>query len=361
MHHKSYKDSILNRIAAAKVSALAVAAPLSDDTLPNGSTRPRTAGLETKTIPEKKKTPNQKLELLIALLSVGAVRHSVAVMTQFPWMAAAYPDVVDLFIRILRVSIQPLYEKLCRPNIEFTQSNTTPRSKYGTNGVIVPPPRKLAVTLIAPVPPNTSTTEFVFFYPHWQNAIPLCTDLSDIGDVLMPLLKFIGVQVSRDIGFVTKLCRLGKIQLTSPVCFLNENNKTYFFTFTFLTFRMYLTELKLFGLKSRENSCYPQFLSNVPMLCAQWNLGWALSVILMWRLGGRCMGNGNKAFIKRFRNFESPLLKLIERLKVFFAGFRLRIFLKCPGTLQSFAIPIPALYWVISSSKLNPMKIWRLL
>lgn len=208
----------MDRIAAAKVSALAVAAPLSDDTPTNGSARPRPAGSEAKVPAEQRKAPNQKLELLIALLSIGAVRQSIPIMTQFPWMVAAYPDVADLYLRILRVSLQPLYENLYRPNSDFVQSNTTPRSRYGTNGVILTPARKTAITLLAPAPPDTATTEFVFFYPNWRNTIPICTVLSDIPDILMPLLKFIGVQISRDIGFITKLCRLGKIQLTASVC-----------------------------------------------------------------------------------------------------------------------------------------------
>lgn len=170
---------------------------------------------------------------MIALLSVGAVRQSVSIITQFPWMVAAYPDVADLYLRILRVSLQPLYENLYRPNSDFVRSNTTPRSRYGINGVILTPARKIAITLLAPVPPDTATTEFVFFYPNWCDTIPICAELSDIQDILMPLLKFIGVQISRDIGFITKLCRLGKIQLTASVCHFWKTAIYYLLPFSF--------------------------------------------------------------------------------------------------------------------------------
>lgn len=219
VHHQRYKDSISDRVAAAKVSALAVAAPLTDESpANNSSSRSRPAGNDTKKpSAEHKEVPNQKLGVLIALLSLGALRQSIAILTKFPWMSAAYSEVADLFLRIVRVSLQPLYETTSRPNAALIRSNTTPRLRYGANGLVQPPARKRVLTLRAPLPPDTASSEFVFFYPAWDLCIPRCLQHSDVGDVLVPLLQYVGVQVARDFAFVTKLCRIGKVQLTAGV------------------------------------------------------------------------------------------------------------------------------------------------
>jgi THO complex subunit 2 len=219
VHHQRYKDNISDRVAAAKVSALAVAAPLTDESPANSSSRSRPAGNDAKKpVAEKKEEPNQKLGVLTALLSLGALRPSITILTKFPWMSAAYSEVADLFLRIVRISLQPLYETTSRPNAALIRSNTTPRPRYGANGLVPPPTRKRVLTLWAPLPPDTASSEFVFFYPPWDSCIPRCTEHSDIRDVLVPLLQYVGVQVARDFAFVTKICRIGKVQLTAGVC-----------------------------------------------------------------------------------------------------------------------------------------------
>lgn len=218
VYYRRYKDSISDRVAAAKVSALAVAAPLTDDSAAINSSRSRPAGADTKKPSlEKKEVPNQKVEILAALLSLGAIRPSIAILTKFPWITAAYPQVADLFLRVLRVSLQSLYETTFHPNSALVRSNTTPRLRYGANGLVQPPPQKRVLTLLAPLPPNTASSQFVFFYPPWDALIPRCTEHSDVEDVLVPLLGFLGVQVARDFAFVTKLCRVGRLQLTAAV------------------------------------------------------------------------------------------------------------------------------------------------
>lgn len=219
IYHKRYKESISDRIAAAKMNALAIAAPLTDDTTPSGvpAARPVVQADIKPAEQKQKQLPNQILGLLSALLSVGALRPSIAILTKYPWMPAAYPEVADLYLRIIRVSLQPLYETAYHSNMDLVRSNTIPRSRYGSNGVVHPPPQKYVLTLCAPVPPSTATTEFVFFYPSWDSMIPRCTQHSDIADVLVPLLLHLGIQVSRDMALVIKICRIGRIQLTAEV------------------------------------------------------------------------------------------------------------------------------------------------
>jgi len=212
---QEYRDSIKSRIAGAKVSQLAMAAPLESASSSSQSRAKAATPVEVKKAPEPKDT-NQKIGLLTALLAVGALKPAVAILSKFPFLVDARPEIADLMIRAVKVSLAPLYESLMvtkERNPNFTQ----PRPRYGTSGILVPPTRKPLLTLWAPTPPSTYTTEFVFFFPDWVQQVPICTSLSDLEDVIEPLMKFIGVHVSRDPLWLTKFLRLGRSHLQSTV------------------------------------------------------------------------------------------------------------------------------------------------
>ena len=84
-------------------------------------------------------------------------------------------------------------------------------------GLVPPPERRPQLTLVAPTPPSTSTVEFVFFFPNWVERIPMCSSYDDLIDVLEPLMRFIGLHVSRDASFLTKLLRVGRKHISMPV------------------------------------------------------------------------------------------------------------------------------------------------
>ena len=204
--HKAYLESVENRIAGAKVSQLAMAAPL--ESAPQSS-KPRPAATEVKKAPETKTEPNQKLGLVTALLSLGALRPALSVLSKFPWLTDAHPEIADLLIRALKCSLGDLYEAKV-PHKERNSSYTMPRARYGATGPVPAPVRKPTLTLIAPTPPCTSMLEYVYFFPDWTARIPLCSTLEDLEDVVEPILKFVGLHVSRDPLFLTKFLRLGR-------------------------------------------------------------------------------------------------------------------------------------------------------
>lgn len=209
---EEYQRDVATRIAATAVSQLAMAAPLES----SGSTKSKsTPQAEVKKIPEPKDV-NQKVGLLTALLAVGALKPALAILSKFPFLVDARVEIADLVIRIMKVSISPLYESLLVTK-ERNPSFTQPRARYGTSGVSAAPGRKPVLTLWAPTPPSTYNTDFVFFYPDWVDQVPICSSLSDLEDVIEPLMKFIGVHVSRDPLFLTKFLRLGRTHLQTTV------------------------------------------------------------------------------------------------------------------------------------------------
>ncbi|KAF7355034.1 THO complex subunit 2 [Mycena sanguinolenta] len=215
--NKDYLADVQTRISGAKVSALALAAPLTQDGGPSlPSAKTKASATEQKKAADPKKTPNQKVGLLTALLSVGALKPALAIMSKFPWLVDAHPEIADLMLRVLKLSISPLYESLLVTK-ERNPSFNQPRARYGTTGVSYPPPRKPTLTLWAPTPPSTSTMDFVFFFPQWVERVPICSSLDDLVDVIEPLVAFVGVHISRDPLFLTKFSRLGRTHLQTTM------------------------------------------------------------------------------------------------------------------------------------------------
>ena len=222
-YHKAYLDNVKARIAGAKISQLAMAAPL--ESSGSSVSKAKSASAPEPQTTETKELPNQKLGLLSALLAVGALRPAIAVLSKFPWMVDAYPEVADLMLRILKYSLGPLYDTTVMSK-DKTASFTKPRPRYGAAGVVPAPERKPCLTLWAPTPPCTSTVDYVFFFPDWVQRVPVCSSYDDLVDVAEPLMRFIGLHVSRDPAFLTKFLRVGRhhiLTTVSPLTWLLKN------------------------------------------------------------------------------------------------------------------------------------------
>jgi THO complex subunit 2 len=219
--HKAYLTRVQTKISEAKISQLAMAAPLESG---SSSSKPKASpavSTETRKAAEIKEPPCQKIGLLNALLAIGALRPAIAVLTKFPWTVNANTEIADLLIRVLKVSVSGLYDALLVTK-ERNPSFTQPKARYGSNRTVAPPPRKPLLTLWAPTPPNTATTDYVFFFPDWTEWVPICTDLEDLVDVVEPLMRLVGLHIHRDTVFLTKFLRLGKGHLMSTVSVISS-------------------------------------------------------------------------------------------------------------------------------------------
>lgn len=211
---KIYKDDVQSRIDGARNNQLAMAAPL--ESAPSNS-KPKATSAEPKK-PTEKEPPSQKASLVIALLSIGAIKPAIWILTKYRWLVDLHPEIADLLLRIMRVSVAALFleEVATTGHIAgFTQ----PRARWGPTGLSQPPPRRPQLVLQAPTPPNTCTTDFVFFFPDWTDEIPICKTLADLMHVIHPLMKFVGVHLSRDPIFFSKYMRLARKDLlaTTPI------------------------------------------------------------------------------------------------------------------------------------------------
>jgi THO complex subunit 2 len=222
--HAEYKKTIKDRGRAGKSNALSSAAPLesSDSFTPQPKL---TTATETKTETKKPdfKALNQKAGLLKSLLAIGAIKPAIAIMSKYDWIAETHTEIADLVLRLASVSLSSLYDTVGAQK-ESSASFTRPKARYSAAGPIYPVAKPM-LTLWAPTPPSTLTTDFVFFFPNWADRVPICTTLDDLQGVLEPLIGFIGVLISRDPAFMTKFLRLGRNHIAEKIT-INTGSKS---------------------------------------------------------------------------------------------------------------------------------------
>lgn len=200
-----------------------MAAPLESSSSASSSSKSQAPTTDNKKDAPPKKL-NQVVGLLDALLAIGSLRLAVAILSKYPWMVDVHPEVADLLLRILSHSISPLYDTVVVTK-ERPPSFAQMKPKYAGNGHFSSPTRKSNLTLWAPPPPSTINTSFTFFYPDWQDFIPVCSSLDDLVDVIEPLMRFIGLHVSREPMFITKFMRLARVHLAPTVCPTRVHNR----------------------------------------------------------------------------------------------------------------------------------------
>lgn len=192
-------------------NALASAGALVDDDAPTGPAA-STSTSTAKSAAEVRELPNQKLALLRALLTIGDISHSFFIISQFPALVAAHPDLANLLHRLLTQSIQPAYDHIAfaTTHPDLVPSFTAPRTKF------VPVNQKAPVKVVLPPTfvtarafPSTKR-DFIFFFAEWKDRLPLAGDNDTVLEVLELFLPVVGLSVVKDASLFTKLCRLAQ-------------------------------------------------------------------------------------------------------------------------------------------------------
>lgn len=227
------------------------AAPLRDDDRDRG--RPLPSRLPTTSTTQSKPTATttttrdpipQKLNVLRTMIQMGALRPALMILNKFEWLPDAYPEVADLFLYIARISLSPLlqvsqdHEDLHVD--DYDSPSPSPRKKARlaemnaplTSHRLIPsqtpsdPPgltlKKRLLVPHAPLPTPNAYTQFVYFYPAWEDTIPLCTTREEITSVIAHgLLRFTGAggaNCARDVNLMTKLVRIGREEVKKVCC-----------------------------------------------------------------------------------------------------------------------------------------------
>lgn len=227
---KVAEDEKASRGGGTASNALTNAAPLADDTLPNGGrTRdaPTTKADAAATTPGEAEDKDfdepvdQKIQLLVCLLTVGAIPESLFILGRFPWIAELYSEVHPLIHRILNYSIKDVYE-LSRPTA--SQPPACPTKKFVDPDQSGMPKGQFRLTqstpknlLRWPFPERHDVGEnlsYKFYWEEWADIIPVCQSVDDVFTLCSTLLNFSGVNIGKDPTLLSKLARIGVTSLT---------------------------------------------------------------------------------------------------------------------------------------------------
>ncbi|KAK9234631.1 transcription factor/nuclear export subunit protein 2-domain-containing protein [Lipomyces kononenkoae] len=207
----------------ATASALALAAPLADDTVPNNDRNRDQQQAEPEEKLEKKPdiTP-QKAQLVSSLLAVGAIWPALFILSKFPFLAGPFPDVADVLNIIISHVITPFYESIrpFRPVINSTDNiKKLPAEHARELSLVTPKPASTRRVLNPLKRSERSDTTYRFFYDSWADGIKQVESVDDLVYYSDLLVKYSGCFISRDSILFTKLCRIVNH-------FLNEYEKT---------------------------------------------------------------------------------------------------------------------------------------
>lgn len=217
--HEKWKSDMDDRAFLATASALALAAPLTDEMdLPMSSQGQQSQPTQQVAEPQKnpdgsiKYPPFQKVGLLHALLSVGSLYPSLFILAKFPFIVDPYPETADLLHRLIDYSIEPLYEQHGKPSelslLPPFRPKKLPSSNLRDLNLVEPSPGSTTRGLVC-LPCMTEHNPCKFFCETWTSSLEQIDDLNGLSKVSNLLLRFSGPLLSRNVTLLVKLCRIG--------------------------------------------------------------------------------------------------------------------------------------------------------
>jgi THO complex subunit 2 len=212
------------------MNALLMAGALPDDTLPNPPTTSRVRDANTKHEADAKATNTaasddkpaldepleQKVTLLICLLTIGALPDSLYILGQFPWLPEAYPEILDRIHRILHHSVekvfqesQPVSERPMECPAKMIAEEQPPgRRNQPVKLSKLPVKRPLRWPFPAKLSTNDNS-DYRFYWDEWADNIPVCQTVDDVFTLCTTLLNISGVSIGKDEALLSKLASIG--------------------------------------------------------------------------------------------------------------------------------------------------------
>ncbi|KAI9637923.1 transcription factor/nuclear export subunit protein 2-domain-containing protein [Dioszegia hungarica] len=184
------------------LNALASSVLLDDDAPAVDSSTGQSA--ETATRPP----PEQRIQLVQALLAVGHMPAALYFLGRFPWLAQYSPTIADLVMRIVEVGIEGLYARFSdtwRDSGDLDLDFEAPAPTYKA------PNREVVPSILVPLPPDTPSTSFTFFCPDWAEGVERWTSIEEIRTKGMRWLSLVRGLGGRRVETVVKICRIGAV------------------------------------------------------------------------------------------------------------------------------------------------------
>lgn len=196
--HTKFQASVST--TASKSNALTRAVLVDDDAPASAS------GTAEPAAPPPKPLPEQRIQLLQALLSLGDLSSSLFLLGRYPWLAQRHPQIADIIMRIVAHALQGLYDESMAnkggiDDDELELDAPAPTIRLGKKQVFP--------SLMNPPPPDTPSKAFGFFYPAWRDDLEVWTRVEDVRERGLRWLSLVRGLAARDVVTVVKICRLG--------------------------------------------------------------------------------------------------------------------------------------------------------
>lgn len=220
------------------VNALMLAGALTDDTAP--APRPREQEAPPAKEPEAEKAKeeekealpeplDQKVLLLKSLLAIGAVPDALYILSRFPWLMDAYPELPEFIHRILHHCLSKVYAPL-RPlpdasHLREQRQVPSPDQSGVPKGqvrLVDGPPRKVLRWAQLDKEDQNDGIDYRFYWDDWADNIPVCQTVDDVFTLCSSFLNVSGYKIGQDPSLLTKLARIGKNSISEDS---SESNK----------------------------------------------------------------------------------------------------------------------------------------
>lgn len=222
------------------MNALMMAGALPDDTAPTQAPagKPRenaaTAGADSQNASdEKSKLPEpmeQKIALVLCLLTIGAIPEALFMLGRFPWMTEVSPEVLDRLHRILNHSINKVFKESQPTSSKPAECPTKDIPNVDQTGV---PKGTVKLSKLVPrrplrwpFPDRSDTNDnqhYRYYWDEWADNVPVCQTVDDVFTLCGTLLNISGVNIGKDAALVTKLASIGAMSLAEDDSEANRN------------------------------------------------------------------------------------------------------------------------------------------
>ncbi|MBE3046211.1 hypothetical protein IMZ48_27470, partial [Candidatus Bathyarchaeota archaeon] len=162
----------------------------------------------------------QKIALVLCLLTIGAIPEALFMLGRFPWMTEVSSDILDRVHRILNHSINKVYKESqavgsgsveC-PARDIANPDQT-KAPRGTVKVGKPPPRR---SLRWPFPDKLDMNDnqhYRYYWDEWADNVPVCQTVDDVFTLCSTFLNISGVNIGKDGALIAKLSNIGAMSL----------------------------------------------------------------------------------------------------------------------------------------------------
>lgn len=167
---------------------------------------------------KRKKPIEQKVSLLIQLLTIGAVPEALFILGRFSWIPETYPEVLQRIHRLLHVCLEKVYQQsqpkarkstMC-PAKEVPDHDQTGLPKGSVR--LSQPPIKKVNPWPYPDAVNTkdnSSNSWRYFWDEWADNVPVCQTTDDVFTLCNTFLNISGVNIGKDEALLAKLASIG--------------------------------------------------------------------------------------------------------------------------------------------------------